>query len=179
MIVADRYARSLLQLASEKNQLDSVRADMKTIARICHESVDFTLFLSNPLIHSDKKIQVLNTIFGDKVSGLTLSFIELLTRHRRENHIAEIANSFDEQYKRNKNILTAVITSAQGLDDAMKKKVTEMIRSQMNTEVELKERIDPSAIGGFILRIGDKQVDKSVVRQLNNLKKQLISRNLN
>jgi F-type H+-transporting ATPase subunit delta len=179
MIVADRYARSLLELATETNQLDAVRADMNTIERICDESVDFTVFLSNPLINTDKKISVLNKIFKDKVSKLTLSFVGLLAKNRRESHIRDIAASFDEQYKKNKNILSAVITSAQGLDDVMKQKLKDLIRTQLKSEVELKEKIDPNTLGGFILRIGDRQIDKSVARQLNNLKKQLINKDLN
>jgi F-type H+-transporting ATPase subunit delta len=72
-----------------------------------------------------------------------------------------------------------VVTSAKGLDAATKQKVMDLVKSQMNGEVELTEKIDPATIGGFILKIGDKQVDKTVARQLNNLKKELLNKGLN
>ena len=179
MIVANRYAKSLMELAIESKQLDAVRGDMKTIEQVCAENREFELFLNSPVIKTDKKIVVLNSLFKGKISDLTLSFLNLITSKHRESFIHAIASAFDEQYKVNKNIFTAVVTSAKGLDAATKLKVTELIKSQMNGEVELKEKIDPNTIGGFILRIGDKQIDKTVARQLSNLKKELLNKGLN
>lgn len=179
MIVANRYAKSLMELAIESKQLDAVRGDMKTIEQVCAQNREFELFLNSPVIKTDKKIVVLNTLFKGKISDLTLSFLNLITSKHRESFIHAIAAAFDEQYKTNKNIFTAVVTSASGLDAATKLKVTELIKSQMNGEVELREKIDPNTIGGFILRIGDKQIDKTVARQLSNLKKELLNKGLN
>jgi F-type H+-transporting ATPase subunit delta len=179
MIVANRYAKSLMELAIESKQLDAVRGDMKTIEQVCAQNREFELFLNSPVIKTDKKIVVLNTLFKGKISDLTLSFLNLITSKHRESFIHAIAAAFDEQYKTNKNIFTAVVTSASGLDAATKLKVTELIKSQMNGEVELREKIDLNTIGGFILRIGDKQIDKTVARQLSNLKKELLNKGLN
>lgn len=179
MIVANRYAKSLMELAIESKQLDAVRGDMKTIEQVCAENREFDLFLNSPVIKTDKKIVVLNTLFKGKISDLTLSFLNLITSKHRESLVHAIAMAFDEQYKINKNIFTAVVTSASGLDSTTRQKVTELIKSQMNGEVELKEKIDPNTIGGFVLRIGDKQIDKTVARQLSNLKKELLNKGLN
>jgi F-type H+-transporting ATPase subunit delta len=179
MIVANRYAKSLMELAAETKQVEVVRADMKTIEHVCKENREFELFLNSPVIKTDKKISVMNELFKGKVSDLTLSFLNLITSKHRESIINQIAAAFDDQYKTNKNIFTAVVTSASGLDAATKQKVTDLIKSQMNGEVELIEKIDASTIGGFILRIGDKQLDKTVARQLSNLKKELLNKELN
>lgn len=179
MIVANRYAKSLMELAVESKQLDAVRADMKTIEKVCAENREFELFLNSPVIKTDKKLTVINSLFKGKISDLTLSFLNLITSKHREAYIHEIASAFDEQYKADKKILTAVVISASGLDDVTRKKVADLVKSQTNSEVELVEKVDPATIGGFILRIGDKQVDRTVARQLNNLKKQLVNNTLN
>jgi F-type H+-transporting ATPase subunit delta len=179
MIAATRYAKSLMELALESNQVDKVRTDMKTVEKLCRENREFHLFLKSPVIKTDKKLAVLKNIFEGKITPLTLSFLNLITSKNREAYIDEIATAFDDQYKENKNIFTAVVTSANGLDETSRKKVLDLIKSQMNGEVELVEKIDPSTIGGFILKIGDKQIDKTVSRQLNNLRKELTNKSLN
>jgi F-type H+-transporting ATPase subunit delta len=175
MIVASRYARSLMELASEGGKLDKVRDDMKELIRVIEENRDFRLFLKSPIIKADKKEKVLAELFKGKVAPLTFEFMRLLTRKHREGILYEIALAFDEHYKKSKNILTAIVTSANGLDKTTKKKLQELVESQTRGEVEIIEKVDPSAIGGFILRIGDRQIDKTVARQLSNLKKELIN----
>jgi F-type H+-transporting ATPase subunit delta len=179
MIVANRYAKSLMELAAGSNSVDAVRNDMKAIKQVYEQNHDFALFLNSPIIKTDKKLTVLNGIFKGKISDLTLSFINLITKKRRESYLKEIAAAYDEQYKENKNIFTAVVTSAHGLDAATRQKVTDLIKSQMKGEVELVEKINPATIGGFVLKIGDKQVDRTVARQLSTLKKELINKGLN
>src|SRR5690349_6499674 len=160
MIVAGRYAKSLMDLATEKHKLDDVRKDMKLVQQVCNENREFGLFLDSPVIKTDKKVEVINSIFKGKVSDLTLSFLVLAVKKHRESFVPEIAKAFDEQYKLNRNILSAVITSASGLDDKTRQKVLDLVKSQLKGEVELVEKVDPKTIGGFILRIGDKQVDR-------------------
>lgn len=179
MIVANRYAKSLMELAVESKQLEVVRKDMQAIATVCDENREFDLFLKSPVIKTDKKLAVINSIFKGKISDLSLSFVSLITDKHRESLIPEISKAFDEQYKTNKNIFTAVVTSANGLDDMTKQKVKDLVKAQLKGEVELVEKIDKNAIGGFILRIGDQQLDKTVARQLNNLKKELLTKGLN
>ena len=179
MIAASRYAKSLMDLAVESNQLDAVRGDMKVVREICSQNSDFVLFLRSPIIKTDKKIEVLKALFEGKISPLSLSFLNLVTSKNREAYVQEITRAFDELYKANKNIFTATVTSAKGLDSVSKQKVLDLIKSQMNGEVELLEKVDSSTIGGFILKIGDRQIDKTVSRQLSNLKKELTNRGLN
>ena len=173
MIVASRYAKSLLDLAVEKGQLDVVYNDMLQIQSLCKECKELTLFLNSPIINSEKKVSTLKMVFDGKVSVMTSSFISLITVKHRESIIPQIASSFVELYKNHKNILTAIVTSATKL------KVLELVKTQLNGEIELQEKIDSTIIGGFILKIGDKQMDKSVSRQLANLKKELTNKALN
>ena len=175
MIVANRYAQSLMDLASEQKKVDAVRADMKLVAGLCLENREFALFLNSPVIKTDKKLEVLNAIFQGKVSDLSLAFIQLVAKKHRESVILDIAQSFDELYKKNQNIFSAVVTTASGLDAATKAKVLDLVKTQLKGEVELEEKIDAETIGGFILTMGDRQLDRSVARQLSTLKKELIN----
>lgn len=179
MIVAGRYAKSLMELATEKKQVEEVRKDMNAIEHTSRTNREFELFLKSPVIKTDKKIQVLDLLFKDSISKMSLEFLKLVTRKHRESIIPEIAAAFNDQYKTNKNIFTAVVTSAYGLDEKTKQKVVDLVKSQLNGEVELIEKIDKDTIGGFILKIGDRQIDKTVARQLSNLKKELTNKELN
>ncbi|MES2762650.1 MAG: ATP synthase F1 subunit delta [Bacteroidota bacterium] len=179
MIVASRYAKSLLDLAVEKGQLEAVYADIRQVQAVCEESREFINFLNSPIIKSDKKIATIKAIFDGKLNAITSGFLSIVASKRRESIIPEMANSFIEQYRSHKNILTAVVTSANGLDAATKQKALDLVKSQMNGEVELVEKVNPNIIGGFVLKIGDKQLDKSVARQLSNMKKELTNKALN
>ncbi|MHB8259482.1 MAG: ATP synthase F1 subunit delta [Bacteroidia bacterium] len=179
MLVAIRYAKSLLQLAIEKGQLEKVYADMQLIESVCEGNREFTNFLNSPIIKTDKKVSVINEVFLGKVSEITSGFLTILTNKRRELYMGEIAKAFVIQYKQHKNILMAVITSATGIDSSVKTKVLELIKQTTKGEVELVEKVDKNLIGGFVLTIGDKQVDASVSRKLNNLRKTFTGNILN
>lgn len=179
MIVASRYAKSLIDLASEKGQLDTVFTDMNFIKSVCQASKDFILFINSPIINTDKKIATLKSVFNGNISPITEGFLSIIASKRRESVIPEIADSFIAQYKTQKNILTAVVVSANGLDAASRKQALDLVKAQLKGEVELVEKTNPELIGGFILKVGDKQIDKSVARQLSNLKKELTNKALN
>jgi F-type H+-transporting ATPase subunit delta len=179
MIVADRYASSLMGFAAEMGKVDAVREDMKLISSVYKQNRDFALMVDSPVIKTDKKMAVMIDIFKGKISDLTLSFVLLVARKNRESYLRHIATSFEEQYKKNNNIFTAVVTTAKGLDATTRQKMLDLVKSQMKGEVELVEKVDASTIGGFILKIGDRQMDRSVAKQLSNLKKEFINRNLN
>jgi F-type H+-transporting ATPase subunit delta len=176
MIVASRYAKSLIDLSVENKQLEETRNDMKLVKQVCDENHDFVVLLNSPIVKTDKKLEVLNAIFSGKISNLSLSFLNLLSKKRRESYIPEIAIAYDEQFKNKKNITTAVITTANGLDSNLKSRVLEIVKQSAGAgEVELVEKVDAEILGGFVLSISDKQLDQSVKRKLNDLRKNLLS----
>lgn len=179
MIVASRYAKSLIDLATEKSQLEAVYADVLQVKSVCDDSKDFMLFLNSPIIQAEKKVSTIKLVFEGKINPITLGFLSIVAAKRRESVIPEMMNSFVEQYKTQKNIFTAVVTSASGLDSASRQKALDLVKSQLKGEVELIEKTNSDLIGGFILKVGDKQIDKSVARQLSNLKKELTNKALN
>jgi F-type H+-transporting ATPase subunit delta len=144
---------------------------MKTILSVCESNHDFVIFLKSPLIKTDKKLAVFKQLFEGKLNKVTDAYIRLITNKKREIYLAEIASEFVNQYKEKKKILTAVITTASGIDDIIRKKVMEIVKGVSNSDVVLEEKINKDIIGGYILRVGDKQMDSSILRKLNNLKR--------
>lgn len=169
--VASRYAKAFIELVIEQGVLEEAFHDMKLILDVCKTNHDFAVLLKSPVIKTDKKQTVLKQVFNGKLNKVTDTFIHLMTNKKREIYLIEIAQEFINQYKEKKKILTAVVTTANGIDETTRKKVMEIVKGSGNSEVVLEEKINKNIIGGFILRIGDKQVDASIARKLNNLKR--------
>ena len=169
--VAARYAKSLIDLAQEKNVLEEVKKDMGFILDISRKHKDFVRALKSPIIKTDKKISILEEVFNGQLNMLSMEFIRFVAQRKRESYIPAIAEEFINQYKEIKNIKTAVVTTAVQLDDTLRKKIKELVKADSRSEVELVEKVDKDIIGGFILKVGDKQLDESVAGKLNDLKR--------
>jgi len=171
MIVASRYAKALIDLAVETKQLEEVRKDMQLVKNVCDNNREFMTLLQSPVVKTDKKVAIFKSVFEGKVSKTTIAFLNLMASKRREAFLQEIASDFDEQYKQFKNITTVEVKSAIALDDKARKQILDLVKTSATGEIDLVEKVDPSLIGGFVLTINDKQVDQSVKRKLNDLKK--------
>jgi F-type H+-transporting ATPase subunit delta len=169
---ASRYAKALLELAIEQQKLESIESNMSRILEAAKETNEFQVFLDSPIINLDKKVAVLNSLFGE-FEPLTLSFLALITKNGRERLITEIAQSYISQVKEFKGIIPISITSAGKLDEATKATILAKINASVTGTLEITELIDESLIGGFIVTMGDKQIDASVVSQLARMKQEL------
>lgn len=171
MIVASRYAKSLIDLAVETKQLEEVRADMKLIKQVCRDNREFVMLLESPVVKTDKKMHIFNEVFNGKISSTTMTFLNMIATKRREGYIDNIAYAFDEQYKVYKNITTVEVTSAMPLDAANKEQILALVSKSVTGSVELVEKTDKSLIGGFVLTVNGQRIDTSVKRKLNDLRK--------
>lgn len=177
MIAAERYAHALVQFSVEKNQLEQVYADMCCILELCIHSADLANFLESPVIKSSEKKKALRTIFEKQVDKITLTFIELMTDKKREWLLKNTAEAFIKKYKSHKNVVTAEVISAAALDVQSRKEIIVLAQNAAKgSSIELKEKVDKGILGGFILRMGDKQVDASVKRKLSDLRKTFTER---
>jgi F-type H+-transporting ATPase subunit delta len=158
-------------LAVEKGSLDQVHADMQLFTKVCEENRDFMLMLRSPVIKHDKKNDVLKKIFQGKVNPLTLAIFDIITRKNREPLLPEIASSFHAAYNVHKGIGEATVTTAIPMDQELRNEI-EVIAKKISDkkELELQERVDAEMIGGFVLKVGDQQVDASLKNKLNALK---------
>ncbi len=168
--IASRYAKSLLDLAVEKGQLEEVNNDMLMFSNLVKENRDLLLMLKSPIITHDKKLAVLNQIFEGKVNDLTLAIFQILTKKHREMYLDQIAVEFHHQYNSNQGIEEATVTTTFELDAKTKAEFESIVTQISGKKVELTQVIDEDLIGGFILKIGDRQIDDSVSSKLKALK---------
>jgi len=169
---AIRYAKALLELSIENSNLDEVSSDMKRIVESSNETNDFKVFLSSPVIKSDKKIEVLKVLFVG-FEKLTSSFIDLITKNKREYLLVEIAEAYLYLLKKHQQIVPVSITSARKLEKETLNQILDKMKSHVEGDFEVTEEVDESLIGGFIVRMDDKQIDASVLTQLNRMKQEL------
>lgn len=170
--LAGRYAKSLIDLAIEKNQLDAVYNDMLQLQAACKGSRELVSLLKSPIIKADKKGKILDAI-ASQITVITASFNNLLLRKGREAYLPEIIDAFIDQYKIFKGIHTAKLTTAVAVSEELKNQILEKIRTDKDVQqVELNTIVDEALIGGFVLEVGDQLVDASVAYDLNNIKKQ-------
>lgn len=170
--VAFRYAKSLLLLASERNESDRIESDFDTIDKALSESREMRVFLNSPVVSSDKKYNVLLAVFGEHISELMKAFLKILTAKYRESLLHDIAVSFLEQIRRQKGILTATVVSADSLDSESRDTIHQLVK-ELNEggEIVINEEIDPELIGGFKIKVDDKMVDASVSSHLRKLRR--------
>lgn len=171
--ISVRYARALFDSAAEQGVLEEVVADMKELQEIC-TIADFQFLLENPVMKESQKNRVLEDIFSKKVHPLTSGLLKIVVKNGREIYIPAISRNFIDMYKREKGIRTAVFTTASPIPDTVKTRVEKIIMKALNSPVELKTLNNEDIIGGFILRLDDKQYDASVSTSLRNIRKQLL-----
>ena len=170
--IAGRYATALLELSIEQNKVDQVLADMKYLLEVNNETRDFQLLLDSPIVKGDKKIAIFEELFG-QFEEVSTSFVKLITNNGRESYLPTIAEAFDAQVKEHRGIVPITIISAVPLANSTKEIILEKVEKDVNGKLEVTELIDSSLIGGFIVRMGDKQIDASVASQFNDLKQRL------
>lgn len=173
--VASRYAKSLIDLAKEQGNLDAVKSDMEQIAAVIKSSTELQAVLSNPIIKTDKKQSILTSLFGGKVRPEILNFFEIMVRKGRSGLIYATALEFVEEYNEIKGIVNAEVTSATLLSAENFEALKTTIAQQINAQVILTNKVDPALIGGFVVKVGDRQVDVSLAGKLNKLERYLIN----
>jgi F-type H+-transporting ATPase subunit delta len=168
---ASRYAKSMLDLAQERGNLPQVKEDMDLFAKTLEQNRDLRLLLRNPIVKHDKKLAILRAIFGGKVSEVTEKFFTIITQHNRESALEWVATEFQSQYEHLRGIQVAHVTTAQPLTPTLREEITQLVRRQTGLQsITLTEKIDESLIGGFVLRVGDQQIDDSVRNSLRKLR---------
>lgn len=171
--VASRYAKSLLDMAVEKGQLEQVYNDMLYLQQLNKGSREFLNLLHSPVVKADVKIKAMNAVTNGKISDLTLAFTTLLINKTREADLPEVITSFIQQYKQKKNINTVKLTTAVTISEEIKKQLIEQVKKTANLQnIELETTVDPDIIGGFVLQSGDKLIDASIAYDLKNLSRQ-------
>ena len=169
---AIRYSKASLAYAMKKNIADKLEKDFKEILLTVSGSDDLKEFLSNPVLPTKLKFKTIINIFPS-LNDETKSVISLLSQNRRLNLLSAVAENYIIGYQKAQGKINAVVISAIPLDELMIKQVLNKAKKMTNFQVELENKIDPSIVGGFILNVGDLQVNASVTNQLKNLRNTL------
>jgi len=171
--IASRYAKSLIDLATEKGIADDVLTDMETMNKAI-ESRDFELLLQSPIVSGEKKKEILDAIFKNKVSTLSLDFFKGAVDKGREPYLDAIADEYILQYRSQKGISSVTLTTAKELSTEALEGIKSKLNASSNTDknIELNTIVDEKLLGGFIVQFGDRRYDASVANKLQNLKKE-------
>lgn len=169
--ISIRYAKALLSSAKEAKVEEQVYSEMTTLDSAFAQIQLLKQAMTNPTLTKEDKIKLLNSVFNNKASKLTQGFINLVVENGREDYFHRIALSFQELYRKDKNIVVTHLTTAIELDEPLKKKIINSVEEQENSKVELRTEINPDIIGGYILDIDGKRLDASIIRQLSKLYK--------
>ena len=174
--IAVRYAKSIIDLGIERNELDQLVQDVRTVQQ-CLQSRDLYLMIKSPVINTGRKRLIFKKLFDDLL-GITFNrFFDIMLRKGREDVLPEILSSFEEQYKAYKRISTVVLKTAIPLDDLRVNQIKDRLLASEKTKlnIDLQVVVDQDLIGGFKLQFEGKEYDASLAYKLGQMRKQFSS----
>lgn len=172
--LAGRYAKSLIGLAQEKNQLEVVFNDAMYFNEVANNQ-EFVLLMRSPVVKAEKKIAIFKAIFEGKISELTFSFLKIVIQKGREIFLKEMMIELENQYNEIKGIKNVRFTSAVAVDAATIEKVKGIIQQTTSlTNINLKTSVNEKLVGGFVLEYDDKLFDASIAKDLKDITKQFM-----
>jgi len=169
--VAKRYAQGLLDFTKESGQTDAVFAEMKDVVKLMSESKDLNKFFLTPYIDANKKTEVANEIFKS-FSPVSQNLIRLIIKNGRESQLKNVAQQFINKVEDINGIQRITLTTATQLSNENIEQIlksTNLVNASGNFDIKV--NVNPAILGGYILRVGDQQIDASVKSQLNKIKK--------
>ena len=172
--IAGRYAKSLIDLAVERNELEAIHEDILLLRSVIKQNRNFYLMLKSPIIQEDKKKKIIYSAFAGRLSDMTMKFLNIITSKKRESYIPEIIEAFIVQYNRINHITPVKLTTAVKLDESLKNRIIDIIKRKYNLDhIELHSIVDEDIVGGFILEFEGKLYDASIAHQFDELKQEL------
>lgn len=169
---AIRYAKAILDLANSKGVAEAVNNDMKSIASTIESNLELSTFIQNPTTKVEVKESALLEVFAN-VNGVTKGLFHLLFENKRFEILEGIALEYKKLFDESNGVEVAKVTTAIPMDAALEAKVLAKVSTLSDKKITIENIVDPSIIGGFILRIGDQQYNASVANRLQVLKREL------
>jgi F-type H+-transporting ATPase subunit delta len=170
--IAQVYARSLFEVAREREQLDVIRDQLGVFADAVAENRDLQVFFFSPYFSTDEKKQGLHRLI-EGAEETFLNFLEALLERHRMPAIFRIKARYEELWETENRVLPVEVTSAVELDEDVVKSIGDRIGEQTGRKVELSSHVDPDILGGIVLRVGNFILDASISNRLNQLRKQV------
>lgn len=167
-----RYAKAMMELAVDQKKVKAVEGDMRTIQDTVAENDNLREMLASPVLKTSDKEAVLGGIFKD-ADTLSKELFTLLARNKRIGLLGEVARQFVLLYERMQGQDVARVVTAVPLTPELEKKILEKLKQITGKDVTVENEVDPSLIGGFVMRVGDLEYNASVASKLSNLKREL------
>ncbi|WCN38060.1 F0F1 ATP synthase subunit delta [Aneurinibacillus uraniidurans] len=171
--VAKRYARALFEVASENQTIDTTETELNQITDIIAQDAEFRAILTHPKITAAEKTDMLNTLFAGKVSETTLVFLGLVINRGREESFSDIAQNFTELANEVRGYADAIVTTAKSLTEEEAQAIAAQFGAKLNKKLRVTTKVDPSIIGGMMVRIGDRMYDGSIKGKLSRFTQQI------
>lgn len=173
--IAVRYAKALFELAKEKQLTEAIKKDMAIVQTISRSVHEFQLLIDSPTIKSSKKKEIMGKLFSSSMQKLSLDFLYLIIENKREAHIQDIARNFLDIARKDLGIKSANFISAIEINDETAQKIKQITEKVFNTKIDLNLDVKPQILGGYVLRVEDKQFDASISTKLTYVKRHLIN----
>lgn len=173
-IVADKYSSAMLELAQEQGNLVTTEENLLYVASVLNEQPELVGFINNPIVEADAKISLLGKVFGTAVEKTVLHFMYVMVKRGRCRYLQDTIRAFIKKSREARGILEAIVTVAEPLTDTLHDDVQAKLQAMTGKDVIISVRQDPRIMGGIIIQIGDKRIDGSIARRLDELKKTLV-----
>jgi len=172
--ISVRYAKAIYLLGKEKGLLDQIKIDITLLSNILKSNPDFKMVIESPVLKPSAKIKAVTSIFKGKINDLTLNFLVILIKNKREQNLEGICRRFSDIYAQEKGIKTALITTAVVLDENISKALSKILAEEFEAQIEIEHKLNPDILGGYILKVGDQQYDASVASSLRKMMQSLV-----
>jgi F-type H+-transporting ATPase subunit delta len=169
--MAGRYATALFELALETNAVDSVLADLRKVDALLAESADLTRLVRSPVFTSDAQLKAFGAVLDRAgIGGLAAQFLKVVAANRRLFAVRDIVKAYAAQVARHKGEVSAQVTVAEPLSDAHFGEIKNTLDGVTGKDVRVDVKVDPSIIGGLVVKLGSRMVDSSLRTKLNSIK---------
>lgn len=175
--LSGRYAAALYDFAAGQKLEDAIFEDMQLLSTVFHENRQLCVVIESPVMPADKKENIIHAIFDGKVNDVTMQFLLLILKKRREPALAGIFDSYVQYYYQSHNIKVATVTTAVELDAELSASIKQLLEEETHASIILREVVNPKIIGGLILHVDDFLFDASIIGHINKLRAEF-SRNL-
>lgn len=173
-IVADKYSSAMLELAQEQGNLVTTEENLLYVASVLNEQPELVGFINNPIVEADAKISLLGKVFGTAVEKTVLHLMYVMVKRGRYRYLQDTIRAFIKKSREARGILEAIVTVAEPLTDTLRDDVQAKLQAMTGKDIIVSVRQDPRIMGGIIIQIGDKRIDGSIARRLDELKKTLV-----
>lgn len=166
-----RYATALFALADEQKALDQTARDLALLKQMLAESADLRRLVASPLISRADQAKAMDAVLAHaQLSALVRNFVGLVARNRRLFALSAMIDAFLAELARRRGEQTAMVTAASPLTPAQEEAITDTLRKALGSKISVNVKVDPSLIGGMIVKVGSRMIDSSVRTKLNRLK---------